>query len=62
MEQSNLKPEFDLNAEDIHEITNELINYYHDGFRHNIIYGLAGFLFKYRISRDSGELLIKQTM
>ena len=58
IQKSNLKPEFDLNAEDVHELTNELTNYYRDGYRHNIIYGLAGLLFKRRISRDSVELVI----
>jgi hypothetical protein len=57
---SNLKPEFDLNVEDVDEIINEVTDYYRDGFRHNIIYGLAGLLFKRRISQESGELIINK--
>ena len=57
---SNLNTQFDLNAEDVDEIINELTDYYRDGFRHNIIYGLAGLLFKRRISRKSGEHIINK--
>ncbi len=57
---SNVETQFELNAEDVDEITNELTDYYRDGFRHNIVYGLAGLLFKRRISRESGEHVINK--
>ena len=54
MPKSNLKPQFDLNVEDVHELINEVTNYYRDGFRHDIIYQAeyTGLLFKRRISQN----------
>lgn len=51
---------FNLTEEDSHEIAFEIMNYYQEGYRHNIVYGLSGLFFKHRISRDSGELVINK--
>jgi hypothetical protein len=49
---------FDLTEEDVEELLNEILNYYSEGFRHNIIYGLSALLFKRNISLTSSECLI----
>ena len=49
---------FDLTEEDTDELLNEISNYYSEGFRHNVIYGLSALLFKRNISLMSSECII----
>jgi hypothetical protein len=49
---------FNLTEEDLEEISNEVSNYYQEGFRHHIIYGLSALLFKRGISLDSSEYIV----
>ena len=50
----------DLSEEDLNEIVDELINYYQEGNRDYIVYGLSGLLFKRGISLDSCKSVIKR--
>src|SRR5918994_5209013 len=50
----------DLSEEDQDEIVNELINYYQEGNRDYIVYGLSGLLFKRGISLDSCKRVVRR--
>ena len=47
-----------MTEEDTDELLNEISNYYSEGFRHNIIYGLSALLFKRGISLNSSEYIV----
>lgn len=50
----------DLSEEDINEIIQEIIDYYQEGNRNHIVYGLSGLLFKKGITLESCKRIVER--
>jgi hypothetical protein len=56
----SLKVDIDIFEEDLEELVNEISNYYHEGSRHLIVYGVSGLFFKKGIRMDSCKVLVER--